>query len=533
MNKDHILIVDDEAIVRTGLAELLKQEGYMVTTADSTEAAKEMIPKLELDLVLSDIVMEGEDGMELLRFLRENYPDISVIMMTGYASMDNAVEALRLGARDYIQKPAGPAEIVHRLETILESVRLRKMMAREREEAEQRKRELFDQVVRAERMASLGTLADGMAYELNNILAPVVSYPSLILEHIPVESLARQYVEEIKAAGRRATNVIHDLQLIGRGSKSPNEFANVNEVIRKMVDEELSEREARRLKINVALELQDELPPVACARSQLNRVMANLILNAREALMDGGGELMIATGFEQGIKPDGFFESGPLGNYVVLTVCDTGQPMDMRDRTRVFEPFYSPRVSEGKRKTSGLALTLVYRVVKDHNGYIKVSSSPEQGNSFTLYFPPATLGNLIKQDTQIIEFGSGETILIVDDYEEQRKVAGTLLDTMGYKVLSAASGQEAVRIFEEMRPEEGSHPIDLVVLDMILADDFDGLETFKRIIEINPGQKAIIVSGFAETDRIVAVRKLGAGSYIQKPYTLEELGKAVRKELRS
>jgi len=530
--KEHILIVDDEAIVRTGLAEFLRQEDYEVSTASSAEEAKEIIPNLNVDLVLSDIVMEGEDGMVLLAFLRENYPDLSVIMMTGYASMDNAVEALRLGARDYIQKPAGPAEIVHRIETILESLRLRKMMHTEREEAERRKKELFDQVVRAERMASVGSLADGMAYDLNNILAPVVSYPSLILEQLPAESLARQYVEEIRSAGRRATNVIHDLQLIGRGSKSPNEFAGINDVIKKIMKEELPDQEAWQQKIKITLDLKDGIPPIACAQNQLDRVMVNLILNAQEAMSDGG-ELTVCTTFEEDIEPEGFFETGPSGDYVVLTVSDTGKPMNLTDHTRVFEPFYSPQGAGGKRRISGLALTLVYRVVKDHHGYIQVVSTPGQGNSFTLYFPPARLGNLIKQDTQIIEFGRGETILIVDDYEEQRKVARALLDTMDYKVLTAASGREAVRIFEEMKPDEGKHPIDLIVLDMILGDDFDGLETYREIIEISPDQKAVIVSGFAETDRIVAVRKLGAGSYIQKPYTLEELGKAVRKELKS
>jgi DNA-binding response OmpR family regulator len=526
--REHIFIVDDEVIVRTGLAELLEQEGYRVSTAESTEQAREMLREIDVDLVLSDIVMEGEDGMVLLRHLRESFPDVPVIMMTGYASMDNAVEALRLGARDYIQKPAGPTEIIHRIGTILESVHLRREMDRDRSQAEQRKKELYEQVIRAERMVSLGVLADGMAYELNNILAPVVSYPQLILEQLPVESLVRKYVEEIHDAGRRAADVIHDLQIIGRGMHVSGETTDLNQVVRERVQNEQERKEASSVALQ--MELADDALPVLCARNQLERAVANLIYNARESMPDGG-TIRILTRTEKNIQPEGFFETGPQGDYHVLVLEDQGIGIQARDYARIFEPFYTCQVG-GKRTMSGLALTLVYRVVKDHQGYIRVESSEDQGCTFTLYFPPAQQAGTVQRSTQF-EFGRGETVLIVDDYEEQRKVASALLDTMGYNVLTAASGHEAVRIFEEMKPESGSHPVDLLVLDMVLADDFDGLETYKRIVEINPGQKAIIVSGFAETDRIVAVRKLGAGSYIQKPYTLEELSKAVRKELRT
>jgi len=168
-------------------------------------------------------------------------------------------------------------------------------------------------------------------------------------------------------------------------------------------------------------------------------------------------------------------------------------------------------------------------VVKDHNGYIDVSSREGEGSRFLIYFP-VLHGAGERRDRGMMDYSGNELIMVVDDYEEQRKVAAALLESLGYEVVTANNGHVAVKEFEERRASGRPLP-DLVVLDMVLADDFDGLETFKRILEVRPRQKAVIVSGFAETARIVQARRLGAGRYVQKPYSLESLGKAVREEL--
>jgi CheY-like chemotaxis protein len=191
---------------------------------------------------------------------------------------------------------------------------------------------------------------------------------------------------------------------------------------------------------------------------------------------------------------------------------------------RLFQPFYFHKKS-GHQMLSGLGLTLVLRVVENHAGFIDVHTAQGQGTEFVMAFPAASQG--VELEPKEKSVGGMETILIVDDYLEQRLVASELLQSLGYRVLTAESGYAAVKLFEQHPP--GGAGIDLVVMDLVLGDDFDGVETFKRILTHSPGQKAVLVSGFADLARIGEARKLGVGECIQKPYTSESLGRAIRK----
>jgi two-component system, cell cycle sensor histidine kinase and response regulator CckA len=191
---------------------------------------------------------------------------------------------------------------------------------------------------------------------------------------------------------------------------------------------------------------------------------------------------------------------------------------------RIFDPFYTKKMMG--RSGTGLGMTVVWGTVKDHQGYVDVQSVVGKGTSFILYFP-VTRQELIKKRSliPIEEYkGKGESILIVDDVKEQRELAITMLSRLGYQVAAVSSGEEAIVYLK-------NNKADLVVLDMIMDPGIDGLETYKRILEINPKQKAVIVSGFSETERVRQAQELGAGAYIRKPYVLEKMGLAIRKEL--
>jgi CheY-like chemotaxis protein len=212
------------------------------------------------------------------------------------------------------------------------------------------------------------------------------------------------------------------------------------------------------------------------------------------------------------------------GDYVVLIVSDNGMGISSRDIEKIFEPFYTKKVMG--RSGTGLGLAVVWGTVKDHNGYIDVKSEDGKGSTFTIYLP-ATKEDLARDEQKTAPaqyIGRGESILVVDDVIAQREVATSLLTKLGYKVDAVSSGEAAV---EYLR----THKADLIVLDMIMDPGIDGLDTYKRILEINPKQKAIIVSGFSETDRVHQAQALGAGAYVKKPYLLERLGLAVRREL--
>jgi len=173
---------------------------------------------------------------------------------------------------------------------------------------------------------------------------------------------------------------------------------------------------------------------------------------------------------------------------------------------------------------SGLGLAVVYGVIQDHYGYIDVQSVPQKGTTFTIHLPL----NKRAPKPEVVPFSGPlrgtEKVLVVDDIQEQRELAQSFLKILGYKVKGAATGEQAIK---SLRNDDA----DIVIIDMILGDGIDGLETYKRILDFKPKQKAIVVSGFAQDNRVQAIQKLGAGSYVQKPYTLDILGKTVRKEL--
>jgi CheY-like chemotaxis protein len=255
----------------------------------------------------------------------------------------------------------------------------------------------------------------------------------------------------------------------------------------------------------------------------LSKTIMNLVSNAAES-MPSGGTVSISTENRYIDTPMGGFENVKEGDYVVVTVSDTGIGIAPGDIGRIFEPFYSKKVMG--RSGTGLGMAVVWGTVKDHDGYIDVQSTEGKWTTFRLYFP-ATRDELSKEKTilPIEDYkGKGESILIIDDVEEQRDIASNILEMLDYSVTAVSSGEEALAYMK-------NHSADLLVLDMIMDPGMDGLETYKEILELHPGQKAIITSGFSETKRLKKTQELGAGRYIKKPYFIETLGVAVREEL--
>jgi CheY-like chemotaxis protein len=209
---------------------------------------------------------------------------------------------------------------------------------------------------------------------------------------------------------------------------------------------------------------------------------------------------------------------------VVLTVADSGVGISPQDMKQIFEPFYTKKIMG--RSGTGLGMAVVWGTVKDHGGFIDVQSLEEKGTVFTLFFPADREDLPGEKLTVAIEDcrGHDESVLVVDDVEEQRTIATAILSKLGYRGAAVSSGEDAVEYIKK-------HPVDLVVLDMIMGAGMDGLETFREIIKWNPGQKTIIASGFSETSRVKEAQRLGAGEYVKKPYSLEKIGFAVRKEL--
>ncbi|MBW1768231.1 MAG: response regulator [Deltaproteobacteria bacterium] len=274
--------------------------------------------------------------------------------------------------------------------------------------------------------------------------------------------------------------------------------------------------------VTIKTNLDSDLINVLGSHVHIRKVVMNLVSNASEAI-EGSGNVTISTMNRYVDRPLRGYDDVNIGEYVVLSVSDDGSGISPVDLERIFEPFYTKKIMG--RSGTGLGLAVVWNVVRDHKSYIDVITG-ENGTTFELYLP-ITRDEVSDKDLSIHikDFkGAGETILVVDDVENQRDISCKMLDTLGYKAKAVSSGEEAVEYLKE-------NTVDLILLDMIMDPGINGRETYERVIKIHPNQKAVIISGFAETDEVKAAQKLGAGKYIKKPVTLEKIGLAVKEEL--
>ncbi|RJR20569.1 MAG: response regulator [Desulfobacteraceae bacterium] len=390
--------------------------------------------------------------------------------------------------------------------------------------AEQERLRLEGQLRRAEKMEAMGLMAGGVAHDLNNMLGGVVGYSELLLMDLPEENHLKKHVNGIMQSGQRAAAMIQDMLALTRRGVVISEVTSLNDVINDYINSpEYNKLRSYYPEVDIIVQLEKDLLRIKGSPVHLAKAVMNLVSNAAEAISDKG-RIIIKTENRHLDRVIKGYDSVNPGDYAVLVVADNGAGISKEDIGRIFEPFYTKKVMG--RSGTGLGLAVVWGTVKDHNGYIDVQSQVGEGTCFSLYFP-ATGEMAVKVEKSLsLEKikGRGEHILVVDDVKGQRELAEAMLKNLGYNVVTAAGGEEAVSYIR-------SNKFDLVVLDMIMDPGIDGLTTYRQILAVSPGQKAIIVSGFSETDRVKEAQKLGAGPYVRKPYLLETIGVAVKNEL--
>ena len=390
-----------------------------------------------------------------------------------------------------------------------------------------KEKQLESKLQQAEKMKAVGTLAGGVAHDLNNILSGIVSYPEMLLLDLPEDSALRKPLITIQKSGEKAVMIVQDLLTMARRGVPGNEIVNLNDII----SEQLKSPEMEKLNyfhpdLEITTQFETNLLNIKGSSIHLSKSIMNLVSNAAEAMPDGG-KLRISTSNIYLDAPVKGYEAIKEGDYVKIIVADTGIGLSTDEVDRIFEPFYTKK--KMGRSGTGLGMAVVWGTIKDHNGYIDVISEKGVGTSFEMYFP-ITREEIEPQNTDLpVEEYSGnqESILIVDDVEEQREIAGMILRRLGYIATSVCSGEDAIAYVQDHEPP------DLILLDMIMAPGIDGLEAYQKISEINPGQKAIIASGYSKTERVKEIQKLGVKQYIRKPYTLAKIGAAIKKELGS
>ncbi|MFC1823460.1 response regulator [Thermodesulfobacteriota bacterium] len=642
-----ILIVDDEPRMCDSLEILLGPDRYEIHKATSGHGAIENLDRNIFDLVLLDMVMPDMDGYQVLEHLDQQDHDTLVIIITGHASIESAVKALRRGAYDYVRKPFEPEELVTKVENALNQQRLtfeNRLINGKLALSEQRYRYLVDnspdiiytlddqgnftflsdavvqllgfesnrllgkhysgiihdkdlerakwffserrtggraasgielrlkvnetdeqfkhcevrhltfelkstgmydkspkekdkkylgthgvvrdisgrkklenQLQHAQRMESLGTLAGGIAHDFNNLLMGIQGNASLMLLDLESNQALKERIKSIEESVRNGADLTRQLLGFARGGKYEVKPTTLNELI--IQSAEMFGRTKKEITIHK--KLQEDLWTVDVDQGQIEQMLLNLYVNAWQA-MPAGGELFLETEnmtfSSDQVRP---YQLEP-GDFVKVSVTDTGVGMDDLTLQRIFEPFFTTK--EMGRGT-GLGLASVYGIVNNHGGVIQVESKKGAGSTFRIYIPASGRKFVEKKEMpQEVLRGSG-TVLLVDDEDMVMRVGEQMLTRLGYDVLMARGGREAIESYGR-----NHNKIDFIILDMIMPD-ISGSETYDMIKEINPNAKVILSSGYSLSGQASEILERGCDGFIQKPFNLKDLSHKIREVL--
>ncbi|MFC1552148.1 PAS domain S-box protein [Candidatus Latescibacterota bacterium] len=394
------------------------------------------------------------------------------------------------------------------------------MIARyiDRENEDKERKKLEARLFQSQKMESIGRLAGGIAHDFNNTLTGIMGYAELLkMKFNDTNSLEGEAVSVILDGTERAANLTKQLLGFARGGKYMPVSLNINDIIKdtnKLTEKSFSKN------IHVTLYLDPDINYVKADKSQMEQVLTNLIINAKDAMPDGGHLLYES---ENVYLDDSFgsqYANFISGKYVKFSVIDNGAGIPKEIHKKVFEPFFTTKkIGDGV----GFGLATVYGIVKNHEGYIELFSEPNEGTRISVYLPSVESEKYavaFKDESKLIR-SDGELILIVDDEEDVRNITRLQLEQLGYKVISAQGGNEAITVYESRMSE-----IDLVLLDVIMPE-IDGLETYKILKKSNPDIKAVVMSGFSKKGKASDILNLGAQGFVQKPFRLVELSDTI------
>ena len=639
-----ILVVDDEARMRDSLNVLLSNEGYNIQTGCNGREAVEYLNKDSYDMVLLDMMMPEMDGRQVMDYIRGQHLEVMVIVMTGNASIDSAVECVKNGACDYLKKPFDFEELLARVKNTINQIKLKKenkIVNGKLEVTQQRYQYLVDaspdiiyilspegditfingavkslleceadqllnkhythilfeddidkakyrfnerrtgsratsglelrlktsnnghdpekclmvelksmgiydktdetflgtygvardigdrkrleaQLLQSQKMEAIGTLAGGIAHDFNNLLMGIMGRISLIKHDIGLNHPQYKHFKDIEDIAKRGADLTKQLLGFAMGGKYEVKPTDINKLIEKCSD--MFGRTRKESKIHTTL--QKDVCVVEIDRSQIEQVLLNLFVNAWHA-MPGGGDIFIKTKnislndddvMPYGIKP---------GEFVMVSVTDTGVGMDKETRQHIFEPFFT---TKKLGRGTGLGLASAYGIIKNHGGLINVNSKKGEGTTFNFYLPvvEAQIVSQLPNDTEKEILHGTETILIVDDEEIIINVSQEMLSNMGYDIFVAGGGKEALEIFKKNKDK-----ITLVMLDMIMPD-LAGSLVYNVLKEIKPNIKVLLSSGYSIDDQASKIMSRDCGDgFIQKPFNMLQLSRMIRKILDS
>ena len=509
----HLLQVEDSESDASLIVRLLEKAGYSVT-AERVETAAKLRAALERqpwDVIVADYYLPQFDAPAALAVLRGAGLDIPFIVVSGAMGEDRAVAMMKAGAQDYVMK-SNLARLAPAVEREIGDALARRELRR----ADAERKRIEEQLQQAQKLESIGRLAGGVAHDFNNLLTVINGYSDMLLKELRSQDPIYEAVTEIRTAGERAAVLTRQLLVLSRKKVTQPQRVNLNDIVAEV------EKMLGRL-IGEDIRLKSVLSPslghVLADPGQLHQVLMNLAVNARDA-MPGGGTLSIETA---NIDVDtGYAEQHPEmkpGPHVQLKVGDTGIGMTKEVQSHLFEPFFT---TKKQGEGTGLGLATVYGIVKQSDGSIWAYSEPGVGTTFSIYLPRVDAGGdlLTELEPSHASLRGGETILVVEDQDQLRKMVVHVLRDYGYEVIESASPEDAL-----LHSERYSGPIHLMLTDVIMPG-MTGPELVGRLKPLRPSMEIIYMSGYSQHTTLDL-----AGAFLPKPFSPEALAVKVRETL--
>ncbi len=508
-NPLHILHLEDDPNDATLVQSILVAEGIpsATTCVQSRAAFVAALEHGDVDLILSDYSLPAFDGLSALALARARWPDLPVILVSGTMGEEQAIESLKAGATDYVLK-----DNLTRL-----APAVRRAMRETKDRAEHRRLEA--QFVEAQKMEVVGHLAGGVAHDFNNILAVISGYSHLMLEELGPEDPLRKHIGEIQNVTERAVGLTRQLLIFSRKQIVQPAVLDLNDVLKEM------EKMLRRLldeNITMKMVPGKQTGRIKADSGYVGQVLMNLVVNARDAMPKGGKLTIATTNVTLDEHYAGSHPGARAGDYVMLSVTDTGAGMTAEVQAHLFEPFFT---TKPKGKGTGLGLATCQTIVQQSGGHIGVYSEVGNGTTFKIYFPRVAQPlNAAARATQTGPLPCGtETLLLVEDEPSVRHLACRVLETLGYHVLRANNGQDGLRVARELK----GPPIQLVITDVIMPE-MDGKVMAEWLKTSYPDLKILFTSGYTD-DAIAQHGVLEPGAaFLPKPYTPAILARKVR-----
>jgi two-component system cell cycle sensor histidine kinase/response regulator CckA len=484
------------------------QQAYQVHHCQRLDQALAFLANDSCDVILLDLSLPDSRGLATFLVLHQRAQDIPVVILTGHSDDTLASQAIQNGAKDFLPKNS------------LDGIQLARTIryALERRQWEETIHLGEERIRRLEKLEAVGRLSAGIAHNFNNILTAIIGNCELLLTQLGADPQARRRAEAILTASRRASSLTRELTAFCRTQPTKRQVFSLNQILDDM---HLLLQGAISKDITFQLDLRADAGYIESDPAQIEQIVLNLVINARDAMPNGGPIIIRTMAVDLATAADGLPDIVPPGSYVALTIHDSGKGMDATTAQRAFEPFFTTK-EEGKG--TGLGLATVYSIVGQNNGYVHLVSQPGAGSTFTFYFPRHSSPvetHAPSPRNQVKKRGS-ETILLVEDEAEVRLLLAESLREEGYQVLTAEDGEEASALFAAR-----DQAISLVVTDLNMPR-LGGIELTRQLRQISPTLPIIHMTGYVQDTAKDGTGQEAPTALLLKPFSPQQLTTLVR-----